>query len=82
MTNEKILVATGSGLAGSAVIREFVRNKYSVRALVKSRTNARAFAAFPTVEIAEGDMSRPETLTAALSGVGRVLLVLLLMSRW
>jgi uncharacterized protein YbjT (DUF2867 family) len=75
MTNEKILVAAGSGLAGSAVIREFVRNKYPVRALVKSRANARAFAAFATVEIAEGDMSRPETLTEAFSGVGRVLLV-------
>src|SRR4029450_5017679 len=75
MTNATVLVAAGSGVAGSAVIREFVRHKRPVRALVKSRARARAFAAFPTVEIAEGDLSRPETLTAALSGMERVLLV-------
>jgi uncharacterized protein YbjT (DUF2867 family) len=33
------------------------------------------FVAFPAVEIVEGDMSRPETLTEALSGVDRVLLI-------
>jgi len=57
------------------VIREFVRNKRPVRALVKSRAHARAFAAFPTAAIVEGDMSRPETLTEALVGVGRALLI-------
>src|SRR5262245_51812146 len=75
MAHVSILVAAGSGLAGSAVIREFVRNRRPVRALVRSRASARAWAAFPTVELAEGDMSRPETLTGALSGVERVLLV-------
>jgi uncharacterized protein YbjT (DUF2867 family) len=70
-----VLVAAGSGVAGSAVIREFVQRKRAVRALVKSRANARAFAAFPTVEIVEGDLSRPETLTGVLSGVDRVLLI-------
>jgi uncharacterized protein YbjT (DUF2867 family) len=75
MTNAAVLVAASSGVAGSAVIREFVRNKHPVRALVKTRAKARAFAAFPTVEIVESDMSRPETLTHALSGVTRVLLV-------
>jgi uncharacterized protein YbjT (DUF2867 family) len=75
MTNATVLVAAGSGVAGSAVIREFVRHKRPVRALVKSRASARAFAAFPSVEIAEGDLSRPETLREALSGMERVLLV-------
>ena len=70
-----ILVTGASGLAGSAVIREFVRQKHPVRALVRSRAKARAFEALPTVEIVEGDMSRPETLTAPLSGVDRVLLI-------
>ena len=70
-----ILVTGASGLAGSAVIREFVRQKHPVRALVRSRARARAFEALPTVEIVEGDMSRPETLTAPLSGVDRVLLL-------
>jgi uncharacterized protein YbjT (DUF2867 family) len=70
-----ILVTGASGLAGSAVIREFVRQKQPVRALVRSPEKALAFKAFPTVEIVEGDMSRPETLTAPLSGVDRVLLL-------
>jgi uncharacterized protein YbjT (DUF2867 family) len=55
-----ILVTGASGLAGSAVIREFVRFGYPVRALVRNRVAARAFEAFPTVEVVEGDMSRPE----------------------
>jgi uncharacterized protein YbjT (DUF2867 family) len=71
----KILVTGASGLAGSAVIREFVRSRYPVRALVRNRADARAFEAFPTVEVVEGDMLRPETLLEALSGVDRVLLI-------
>jgi len=71
----KPMVAAGSGVVGSAIIREFVRNKHPVRALVRSRAKARAFEAFPTVEIVEGDMSRLDTLTEAFSGVERVLLV-------
>jgi uncharacterized protein YbjT (DUF2867 family) len=74
--NEGTILVTGaSGLAGSAVIREFVRSSYPVKALVRSRADARTFEAFPTVEVVEGDMSRPETLTRALSGVDRVLLI-------
>ena len=74
-TYGQILVTGATGLAGSAVIREFVRNGHPVRALVRSRAKARAFEAFPTVEPVEGDMTRPETLTAALAGVDRILLI-------
>jgi uncharacterized protein YbjT (DUF2867 family) len=74
-TYETILVTGAGGLAGSAVIREFVRSGHSVRALVRNKANAHAFAAFPTVEVVEGDMSRPDTLKEALSGVDRVLLI-------
>ena len=74
-TDGQILVTGATGLAGSAVIREFVRNGYPVRALVRSRAKARAFEAFPIVELVEGDMSRPATLEEALSGVDRVLLI-------
>jgi uncharacterized protein YbjT (DUF2867 family) len=70
-----ILVTGASGLAGAAVIREFVRSGHPVRALVRNRANARTFEAFPTVEVVEGDLARPDTLTAALSGVDRVLLI-------
>jgi uncharacterized protein YbjT (DUF2867 family) len=74
-TDGRILVTGATGLAGSAVIREFVRNGYPVRALVRSRAKARAFEAFPTVEPVEGDMSRPATLEEVLAGVDRVLLI-------
>src|SRR5258708_20192636 len=70
-----ILVTGANGLAGSVMIREFARQHAPVRALVRSRTKAQALEAFPTVEFVEGDMLRPETLTNALSGVDRVLLI-------
>jgi uncharacterized protein YbjT (DUF2867 family) len=68
-----ILVIEATGLSGSAVIHEFARQDAPVRALVRNRAKARAFEAFPTVEIVEGDMLRPETLGAALDGVERIL---------
>jgi uncharacterized protein YbjT (DUF2867 family) len=74
-TDGQILVTGATGLAGSAVIREFVRNGYPVRALVRSRAKARAFQAFPTVQVVEGDLSRPQTLEDALAGVDRVLVI-------
>jgi uncharacterized protein YbjT (DUF2867 family) len=71
-----MILATGAnGLAGSAVIREFARQHSSVRALVRSRANAQALGALPSVELVEGDMLRPETLAEALSGVDRALLI-------
>lgn len=77
MTKETsvILVTGAAGRAGSAVIREFARKKYPVRALVRNQEQARTLEASPTVEIVEGDMLRPETLTKALAGVDRVLLI-------
>jgi len=75
MTENTILVTGASGLAGFAVIREFVRSGHPVRALVRNQANAHAFAAFPAVEVVEGDMLRPETLKDALDGVERVLLI-------
>jgi uncharacterized protein YbjT (DUF2867 family) len=70
-----ILITGATGLSGSAVVREFARQKKPVRALVRSRVKARAFDKFATVEIVEGDMLRPETLGAALHDVDRVLMI-------
>ena len=70
-----ILVTGATGLSGTAVIREFARQKVPVRALVRSRAKARALESMPTVEIVEGDMQQTETLKAALDGVERVLLI-------
>jgi uncharacterized protein YbjT (DUF2867 family) len=70
-----ILITGATGLSGSAVVREFARRKKPVRALVRSRSKARAFDKFATVEIVEGDMLRPETLGTALHDVDRVLMI-------
>jgi len=70
-----ILVTGANGLAGSTVIREFARQHSPVRALVRSRAKAQVLETLPSVELAEGDMQRPETLAAALSGVDRALLI-------
>jgi uncharacterized protein YbjT (DUF2867 family) len=70
-----ILVTGGTGLAGSAVLREFHRQQVPVRALVRDRAKAGFVAGMSEVELVDGDMLRPETLTAALDGVDRVLLI-------
>lgn len=70
-----ILVTGVNGLIGSAVIREFARQKYPVRGLVRNRAKAQTLEALPGVEIVEGDMLRPETLGRALDGVDHVLLI-------
>jgi uncharacterized protein YbjT (DUF2867 family) len=72
-----ILVTGATGLNGSAVIREFARQKEPVRALVRNPAKARALGldTLARVEIVEGDMLRPETLGPALDGVERVLMI-------
>jgi len=70
-----ILVTGINGLIGSTVIREFARQEYPVRALVRNRAKAQALEALPGVEVVEGDMLRPETLGRALDGVDHALLI-------
>src|SRR5262245_40774066 len=77
MTRESsmILVTGAAGLNGSAVVREFSRNSVPVRALVRDRLKAKALTGLPHVELVEGDMDRAGTLSPALQGVGRVLMI-------
>jgi uncharacterized protein YbjT (DUF2867 family) len=69
-----ILVTGAAGLNGSAIIREFERNRVPVRALVRSLSRKPSFAS-SDISWFEADMLRPETLTAALDGVERVILI-------
>ena len=48
-----ILVTATAGLSGSIVMREFARRKAPGKALVRSRTKARAFEKLLTVEVVE-----------------------------
>jgi uncharacterized protein YbjT (DUF2867 family) len=70
-----ILVTGATGLNGSAAIREFVRRREPVRALVRSAAKAASLGTPATVEVVEGDMLRQGTLGAALEGVDRVLMI-------
>jgi uncharacterized protein YbjT (DUF2867 family) len=70
-----ILVTGATGLAGSAVIREFAREQVPVRALIRNPVKAAMFDGLSTVELVEGDMLRPQTLGAAFDGVDRALMI-------
>jgi uncharacterized protein YbjT (DUF2867 family) len=70
-----ILVTGAAGQNGAAVIREFARHRIPVRALVRDRRRTPAIDGLPAVEVVEGDMARASTLTAALDGVERALMI-------
>lgn len=69
------LVTGATGTSGTLVIREFARQHVPVRALFRDPAKARALHGLPGVELVEGDMLRPETLTPALAGVERILMI-------
>ncbi len=70
-----ILVTGATGLNGSELVRRLSAKGVPVRALVRNTAKAQPLSVLPNVEIAEGDMSRPETLTEALRGVDRAMLI-------
>jgi uncharacterized protein YbjT (DUF2867 family) len=70
-----ILLTGATGLAGSFIADEFVRQREPVRILVRNRAKAAGLEKIPTVEIVEGDMSRPSSLGSALDGVDRALMI-------
>jgi uncharacterized protein YbjT (DUF2867 family) len=70
-----ILVTGATGVNGNALLRRLSAHGVAVRALVRNSAKAEAIAALPHVEIAQGDMARPETLAAALRDVDRAMLI-------
>jgi uncharacterized protein YbjT (DUF2867 family) len=70
-----ILVTGATGVNGTALLRRLSAHGVRVRALVRNPAKAEAIAALPHVEIAQGDMARPETLAAALRDVDRAMLI-------
>jgi uncharacterized protein YbjT (DUF2867 family) len=69
---KRILITGGTGQVGSEVVAQLHAAGLPVRALSR-RPEATRFPA--DVEIASGDLTRPETLNAALDGIGAVFLV-------
>lgn len=68
-----ILVTGGPGYVGGEVVRQLARNHIEVRAMVRDLSKASAIRG-NGVEIVMGDLSKPGTLDAALTGMDRVLL--------
>jgi uncharacterized protein YbjT (DUF2867 family) len=71
--SDTILVTGATGKAGGEVLRQLAALGAPVRALVRNRAKAAAIEG-PAVELVEGDLSKPETLSRALEGVGKALL--------
>jgi uncharacterized protein YbjT (DUF2867 family) len=70
-----ILVTGATGLNGEALVRRLSAQGTAVRALVRNAAKAAELSALPNVNIAAGDMARPETLHDALRGVDRAMLI-------
>src|SRR6202521_2343769 len=73
---QKMILVTGAtGLNGSELVRRLSAKGVPVRALVRSAARAEELSSLPNVEIVAGDMARPETLSEALRGVDRAMLI-------
>jgi uncharacterized protein YbjT (DUF2867 family) len=70
-----ILVTGATGLNGKEIVRQLSAKGVPVRALVRNLARAADIAALPNVELAEGDMARPETLVGPLRGIERAMLI-------
>jgi uncharacterized protein YbjT (DUF2867 family) len=70
-----ILVTGATGLNGSQLVRLLSSRGVQVRALVRDPTRGAALSSLPNVEVVEGDMARPETLSEPLRGVDRAMLI-------
>lgn len=69
-----ILVIGATGKVGQEVVRQLAAASVPARALVHDPAAA-SHIRIPGIEIAVGDLARPETLTAAFAGVERVFLL-------
>jgi len=69
-----ILVIGATGNIGSEVTRQLVAKGVGVRALVRDRAKAEAVLGMK-VQLVAGDLSRPETVAAAMDGADKLFLV-------
>lgn len=73
-SRKTVLVVGSTGSIGQLVVDEAVRQGYVVRALVRTPSKARRLPA--QVEVISGDVTRPETLNAAVAGVDGIVFTL------
>jgi len=74
MSQKTVLVVGSTGNIGHLVVEEAVRQGFAVRALVRTPSKARRFPG--QVEVISGDVTRPETLTAAVDGIDAIVFTL------
>jgi uncharacterized protein YbjT (DUF2867 family) len=65
-----VLVVGATGSIGRLVVEEAVRKGHSVRALARDPRKARRV--LPGAEVVVGDLTRPDTLTAAVESVDAI----------
>jgi hypothetical protein len=72
MTSRKlnVLVVGGTGGIGSPVVEEAMRQGHAVRALVRNASKARQLPR--EIKTVIGDLTRPETLSAAVEGIDAI----------
>jgi uncharacterized protein YbjT (DUF2867 family) len=70
-----ILVTGATGLNGSELVRRLSAKGIPSRALVRNLAKAQALTLLPNVEVVVGDMAHPDSLTEALRGVERAMLI-------
>ncbi len=68
----KVLVAGATGQTGQLIVSELLASGYEVRALVRDTTKARKVLG-DKVELVQGDVKDPATLTAAFAGTDAVI---------
>lgn len=73
MECEMILVTGATGTIGSHLVRTLTTQGVPVRAFVRNLDKARGL--LPGAELAQGDLSQPASLKAALKGVDRLFLL-------
>ena len=68
-----ILVIGATAISGAEVTRQLVARGVGVRALVRDRAKAEALLG-TKVQLVAGDLSRPETVAAAMDGADKLFL--------
>jgi len=66
----RVLVVGATGSIGQLVVEEAIKQGHAVRALVRSASKARQLAR--EAESVVGDLTRPETLSAAVDGIDAI----------
>jgi nucleoside-diphosphate-sugar epimerase len=71
MSKTNVLITGSTGLVGRHIARRAADAGYEVQAMVRGNSDRSALDGVP-VQFAEGDLARPETLSAALAGADMV----------